>query len=157
MTRPNQLARTLARFEALPTALRVRVVSLILGRIVPLVGNVADPSPGLGWRGKERKALWERGSPGLILALALIHHLVIDAGIPLRELLEWFASLKSRLVIEFVDRHDPMVQQMLRNRRDVFPDYTEQKFGELLSRRARIVDVVTLPGSTRKLFAAEQH
>lgn len=39
MTRPNQLARTLARFEALPTALRVRVVSLILGRIVPLVGT----------------------------------------------------------------------------------------------------------------------
>src|SRR5690606_30812828 len=32
-------------------------------KILPLVGNIADPSPGLGWRGKERRPLEDRGRP----------------------------------------------------------------------------------------------
>ncbi|HEY2253179.1 MAG TPA: hypothetical protein VGH74_19030, partial [Planctomycetaceae bacterium] len=61
--------------------------------ILPLVMNFVDPSPNLGWRGQERRDLAERGRPDLTLCLALIHHLVIGAGIPLRELLEWLAAL----------------------------------------------------------------
>ena len=51
--------------------------------ILPLVVNLADPSPNLGWRGLERKSLHHRGKPDLILCLALIHHMVISANIPL--------------------------------------------------------------------------
>ena len=40
-------------------------------KILPLVANLADPSPGLGWRGLERRPLEQRGKPDLILALAL--------------------------------------------------------------------------------------
>src|SRR5207253_8241287 len=43
--------------------------------ILPLVSNIADPSPNLGWRGAERKSLIERGRPDLTLCLALVHHL----------------------------------------------------------------------------------
>ena len=43
--------------------------------IFPLVGNLTDPSPGLGWRHRERQTLDARSRPDLILALALIHHL----------------------------------------------------------------------------------
>ena len=32
-------------------------------RILPLVANLADPSPGLGWRGLERRTLEDRGTP----------------------------------------------------------------------------------------------
>src|SRR3954468_1471043 len=42
--------------------------------ILPLTMNLADPSPGLGWRGLERKAMPERERPDLVLALALVHH-----------------------------------------------------------------------------------
>src|SRR2546428_10285476 len=53
--------------------------------ILPLVHNVVDSSPNLGWRGMERKALAARGIPNLVLCLALIHHVVIGANVPLRE------------------------------------------------------------------------
>ncbi|MDP8932385.1 MAG: class I SAM-dependent methyltransferase [Actinomycetota bacterium] len=44
-------------------------------RILPLVMNLADPTPGLGWRGSERHPLENRGRPDLVLCLALVHHL----------------------------------------------------------------------------------
>jgi hypothetical protein len=58
--------------------------SMQSGRILPLVQNVADPSPSWGWAQRERSALEYRGRPGLVLCLALIHHVVIGANIPLQ-------------------------------------------------------------------------
>jgi hypothetical protein len=48
--------------------------------ILTLTMNLADPSPGLGWRGLERRSLPERGRPDLVLALALVHHVAISAN-----------------------------------------------------------------------------
>ena len=53
-----------------------------LGSILPLVADVADPSPGLGWLGLERRPLADRGAPDLILCLALAHHVVIGRNVP---------------------------------------------------------------------------
>ena len=47
-----------------------------------------------------------------------MHHLVVDRTIPLVELIEWLAGFGADLVIEFVDRDDPMVQHLLRHRDD---------------------------------------
>ena len=58
--------------------------------------NLADPSPGLGWRGLERKSLPDRGKPDLVLALALVHHVAISANVPVKEFVDWLASLGSR-------------------------------------------------------------
>src|SRR5262249_47141965 len=91
--------------------------------ILPLLGNVADSSPNLGWKGTERKGLIERGKPDLVLCLALIHHLVIGANIPLAELIDWLSQLGSDLVIEFVTKEDPMVKSLLRNKPDNYADY----------------------------------
>ena len=85
-------------------------------RILPLVCDLADPSPGLGWRGRERHPLLHRARPDLILCLALVHHLVISRHIPLVELIEWLAGLGADLVIEFVTTDDPKVQHLLRHR-----------------------------------------
>ena len=52
--------------------------------VLPLVMDLADPSPARGWRGRERAALEERGRPDLVLCLALMHHLSIGANVPLR-------------------------------------------------------------------------
>jgi hypothetical protein len=123
-------------------------------KIVPLVGNVADPSPGLGWRGAERKLLAARGRPDFTLCLALVHHLVIGAGIPMRELLEWLAGLCTRLVIEFVDRPDPMVQNMLRNRRDQCADYDPDLFDRWLNEFFEVMRSERLDSGTRTLYYA---
>lgn len=39
MSKPNQLHRTVARFNALPEGLRCWAISKVLGRVVPLVGT----------------------------------------------------------------------------------------------------------------------
>jgi len=71
-----------------------------IASILPLTMNFADTSPSCGWRGLERKSLFDRGTPDLVLCLALIHHLVISANIPLHEVIEVLAGLGTSLIIE---------------------------------------------------------
>jgi len=122
--------------------------------ILPLVSNVADPSSNLGWRGRERKALPERGRPGMILCLALVHHLVIGCGIPMRELLEWLAGLGTSVVIEFVDKADPMVRRILGSRRDIYADYGPQLFDAWMQEWFEVVRCERLGSGTRTLYYA---
>jgi ribosomal protein L11 methylase PrmA len=122
--------------------------------ILPLVSNVADPSPNMGWRGSERKSLEARGRPDLTLCLALVHHLVIDAGIPLAELLEWLAGLGTDLVIEFITREDPMVEALLRNRRDACADYKQEHFEHCLNAYFDVRRSSPLASGTRTLYYA---
>jgi len=124
-------------------------------KILPLVINLADSSPNLGWRGLERKSLTERGKPDLILALALIHHVVISANIPLSEFIDWLASLGSNLIIEFVTKADPMVKLLLKNKDDQYDDYELDNFKQKLESKFNIVKQLALTSGTRYLFYAE--
>lgn len=121
-------------------------------RILPLVCNLADASPSLGWRGTERKSLPSRGKPNLTLCLALIHHMVISANIPLNEFIEWLASLGSDLVIEFVTKDDPMVHRLLRDKDDQYDDYQLDWFKHCLSSLFSVVQKQKLASRTRLLY-----
>ena len=124
--------------------------------ILPLVADTADPSPGLGWRGLERRPLIDRSSPDLVLCLALVHHLVIGRNIPLVELVEWLAGLESDLVIEYVGHADPMVRRLLRHREGQTFDYSADALETALSRWYGSVDTETLPSGTRTLYHAHR-
>jgi ribosomal protein L11 methylase PrmA len=108
--------------------------------LLPLVIDCADPSPGLGWRQKERKGFGERANADAVLALALTHHLAIGRNIPLRDVIDWIVGLAPSGVIEFVPKSDLMVRQMLSLREDVFHDYDETSFRAYLSSVADTVD-----------------
>ncbi len=122
--------------------------------ILPLVVNLADASPNLGWRGAERKDLAGRGKPDMVLALALVHHVVIAANVPLADFVDWLASLGGDLVIEFVSKEDPMVRVLLRDKEDVYLDYDASVLEACLSRTFRIERRETLSGGTRTLYHA---
>ncbi len=124
-------------------------------RILPLIGDVADPSPGLGWRLRERGPLEARGKPDVVLALALVHHLVLHGNIRTEELADWLMSLGSRLVVEFVTKDDPMARRLLLNREDQFEDYDVRAFESALERRGRISERHVLCGGTRVLLVCE--
>ena len=123
--------------------------------ILPLVVNVTDPSPNLGWRNMERKRIDERGRPDLILALALIHHVVIGGNIPMAEFVQWLRDLGGELVIEFVTRKDPMVVTLLRNKEDHYDDYDEAVFERELAARFRIAKRQPLGSGTRIMYHAQ--
>ena len=52
-------------------------------RVLPLVLDLANPSPGLGWANEERRSVPERANADVVLALALVHHLAIGRNVPL--------------------------------------------------------------------------
>lgn len=108
--------------------------------VLPLVMDLADPSPNQGWRLAERKSLAERGRPELTLCLALMHHLVISANLPVASVLDWLAELETAAVIEFVTRDDSMVKRLLANREDQYDDYHVEPFEAALEERFAIVE-----------------
>lgn len=122
--------------------------------ILPLIINLADPSPKLGWRGSERKSLPERGKPDLALCLALIHHAVISANIPLKEFIDWLASLGTSVVLEFIKKQDPMVSRLLRNKKDNYTDYELEYFEQHLSEAFDVNKRKVLTSGTRILYFA---
>jgi hypothetical protein len=122
--------------------------------ILPLVMDVCDPSPDLGWRGRERASLERRGRPALVLALAVVHHICISGNVPVRECLDWLRSLGAVLVIEFPDRSDPMVRRLLGGKREGSnPDYRRETFERALEERF-VVERRAAVSETRTLYEA---
>jgi hypothetical protein len=121
--------------------------------ILPLVVDLTDPSPGIGWANRERKPWQERMRPDLTLALALIHHLVIGANVPLPMVVDWMRAFDSRLVIEFVDPDDPQSKRLLANKpAGLFEDYTRARFEDLVAQRFDVIRTAEVPGQPRKLY-----
>jgi hypothetical protein len=123
--------------------------------ILPLVADLADPSPGLGWRGVERRRLEDRGHPDLVLALALVHHLAIGRNVPFEELVDWLRGLGARLVIEFADRDDPMVERLLAAKRaETHESYGRDSFERALGEGFEVERREELGSGTRTLYLA---
>lgn len=123
---------------------------------LPLLVDLANPSPAQGWAQHERKGLSERSPAGALIALALVHHLAIGRNIPLPGVVHWLMSLAPVGIIEFPAKSDPMVQTLLATRRDVFPDYCEEAFLRAVTERGRIVKSVRLEESGRLLVWFER-
>ena len=118
----------------------------------PIYADFSNPSGNLGWNGIERKSLFQRSKFDGIIALALIHHLVIAKNIPLTQVLNWLTSLAPKGLIEFVPKDDPTTQIMLKLKGDIFPDYTENNFKEILSALVKIKNVSMVTKSKRKIY-----
>ena len=97
-------------------------------KITPLLFDMANPSPGIGWINLERTSLWDRVKVDTIMALALIHHLCISNNLPFSYLAEFFAKHCNFLIIEWVPKEDEKVQRLLQNRKDIFGEYNLSNF-----------------------------
>jgi SAM-dependent methyltransferase len=120
--------------------------------ILPLLADITDPSPPLGWGSAERAGLLERIDADVVLALALVHHLAIGANVPLTMIAALFARLAPHAIVEFVPKQDAMVQRLLASRRDVFPDYTVDGFRDAISEHFEIARETPITDSVRTLF-----
>jgi hypothetical protein len=121
-------------------------------RILPLLMDLTNPSPALGWAHRERLSLEQRGPADALLALALVHHLAIGHNLPLERIAETFARLGRHLIIEFVPKEDSQVQRMLRSRPDIFPRYTRDGFEAAFGTHFRIDDAQPVSGSERRIY-----
>ena len=120
--------------------------------LLPLLQDLTNPSPALGWAHRERDALAQRGPADMVLALALIHHLAISNNVPLLQVAEFFAEIGKSLVIEFVPKSDSQVKKLLKSREDIFDTYTRDGFENAFDAFFEIQDVVDVKESDRTLY-----
>ncbi len=120
--------------------------------LLPLLLDLTNPSPGMGWNHQERKAMKDRGPADTVLALALIHHLAISNNVPFERLVEFFASICCSLIIEFIPKDDSQVQRLLFSREDVFPAYTREAFENTFKTRFTILDSAEIKNTRRTLY-----
>ena len=120
--------------------------------ILPLLLDLLNASPSLGWGGSERISFYDRNKPDLIMALAIIHHLAISANIPLESIAAQLALLANRLIIEFVPKEDEKVQSLLLNREDIFPDYAQVEFEKVFSKYYKIEQSVSSDCNLRVFY-----
>lgn len=120
--------------------------------LLPLVCDLTNPSPAIGWANEERMTLAQRGPADLVMALALVHHIAIANNVPLDRVADYFASLGRRLIIEFVPKGDEKVTQLLATRKDIFTNYTREGFERAFTRRFTIERAESVKGTERVLY-----
>jgi len=142
-------------FDADPAAVEKNYLDCVARgdtNTLPLVIDLTNPSPGIGWENKERMSLKERGPADAVLALALVHHLAISNNVPLSKIAGFLSDISHWLVIEFVPKSDSQVQRLLATREDIFPDYTRQAFEREFSRYFTTDDSADIRESQRALY-----
>ena len=120
--------------------------------LLPLLMDLTNPSPSIGWSNEERLSLLERGPADTVLALALIHHLAIANNVPMASMARFFSLLCEFLIIEFVPKGDSQVKRMLATRKDIFEDYHKDEFEEQFGRRFSILESIRIMDSERTLY-----
>ena len=123
--------------------------------VLPLVVNLARPSPAVGWRNRECASFLKRARGGFdaVLMLALLHHLLVSERVPLDEVVELAAELTTDLLlIEYVDPADPLFRRITRGRERLHADVTREAFEAACRRRFACVRSARIPEAHRWLY-----
>jgi SAM-dependent methyltransferase len=123
--------------------------------ILPLVVNLARPTPGIGWRNRESASFLDRarGSFEAVLMLAVVHHMLVTERIPLDEILSQAAELTTRwLIIEFIGPEDSLFRRLTRGREELHRDLNNQVFESLATRWFEIVRSQHVDDTQRWLY-----
>jgi len=146
-------------FDSDPEAVEKNYLQLLKDKdinILPLVLDLTNPSPAIGWENKEKESLEQRGPADTVLALALIHHLAISNNLPLNGMAVFFKNICASLIIEFVPKTDSNVRKMLTLRKDIFTGYTEENFVKEFKKLFIIKQSIKITGSDRTLFLMQR-
>ena len=123
--------------------------------ILPLVVDLVNPSPSLGWESSERDSFLSRLKVDTAMCLALVHHLAIGNNLPLNRIAKLLSSICKELIIEWVPKEDSQVQQMLKFREDIFTDYTKESFEKEFSKYFVTIASEGIEGSLRGIYLME--
>jgi len=120
--------------------------------ILPLILDLTNPTPAIGWKNEERESFFQRGPVDVVLALALVHHLAIANNVPLEDISCMMASLGKYVIIEFVPKEDSQVKRLLSSREDIFENYNDQGFIKAFQHDFELLDQVQVTGTYRTIF-----
>jgi SAM-dependent methyltransferase len=105
--------------------------------ILPLVADVARPTPAVGWRNAESLTLLERARQRFdcVMMLGILHHLLLADQIPIADVAMLLASLTRRWsIVEWVPRTDVRYIDLCRGRDELYAHLSEELFVEQFTR-----------------------
>jgi len=120
--------------------------------VLPLVMDIANPSPSQGWRSAERLSLTDRGIADLVLALGLMHHLVLTKNLPVDQLLQELARISQWCLIEQIAPDDPMAERLRRNFGPGRNELPDRNTFEMRARQHFSIEEVLPLTTTRTLY-----
>lgn len=123
--------------------------------VIFLTQDLTNPSPNLGWNLSERDSLIKRGPADLVIALALVHHLIIGNNLSTERLVEFFHGFSKHLLVEFVPKEDSQTQRLLSSRKDIFPNYNLADFKVRFEQNFKLVWEKPVAHSSRTLLLLE--
>lgn len=124
--------------------------------ILPLLLDLTNPTPSIGWENQERMSLLERSPADVVFALAIVHHLAISNNLPLNKIADFFNKICKSLIIEFIPKKDSQVQRLLSSREDIFPNYTQQVFEHEFRKHFTMISCVKIADSERILYIMQK-
>jgi len=125
--------------------------------ILPLLFDLTNPSPDIGFALCERQSIRNRAKPDAVIMLAVVHHLAISNNVPLMDIARWLSSLTDNLIIEFVPKADHQVAVLLATRADIFTHYSEQGFEDAFSKFFKVMQKNQIASSERILYYMKKH
>lgn len=154
----SQIATSVISFDVDPSCVEKNYLLCLKKKtlnILPLILDLINPSPAIGWANEERLSLRERFNADTLLALALIHHLVISNNLSFYKIADYFSRLTKSLIIEFIPKTDIHLQKLIINRKDIFEDYSQITFEKEFNKYFIIRDSVQIADSERVLYNME--
>jgi hypothetical protein len=124
------------------------------GGILPLMMDLANPSPALGFDLRSTMSLIERPRADLALCLALLHHLRVRGNLPFARIAEFLARLSRWALVEYVPFTDPAVRT-LTDRQNDFADYTLPGFLDAFLKSFHLRASRPVSGTGRILYLLE--
>jgi hypothetical protein len=125
--------------------------------IFTLIGNLAKPSPMLGFLYSKTESIYKRGGADVVLGLALVHHLHICNRLSFEQISILFASFSNQyLIVEFIPVTDNKVQLLIKNNFINLIDFNEIQFVNKISKYFNIKEVASIKDTERKLFLLEK-
>jgi SAM-dependent methyltransferase len=121
--------------------------------VSPMVVNLTDPSPAIGFMNTERQSFMERVQADCVIALALLHHLCVTGNLSLNAVCDLFAKMTTRyLILEHVPPGDSMFQKLVALRTDRHEHVTLDACRDAFSRSFVCIREVRVPETQRTLL-----
>ena len=128
-------------------------ISIRNNNIFTLIGNIAEPSPKIGFLNSGTGSIYKRGNSDMVLGLALVHHLHINNRLSFEQISDMFSKLSDEyLIVEFIPINDNKVQLIIKDKIINLIEYNELNFTEALTKWFTIKDSVGLRESDRLIF-----
>lgn len=115
--------------------------------ILPLCVDLAYPTPSVGWENSETTSFLSRcaGHFDTVMMLAVIHHILLQAQIPMDRIASLCGNLTTEnLILEWVPPSDVKFRELLRGREEIYSHITEGLFREAFAKHFTIARELTL-------------